>query len=50
MKHKIMFVLLIVTMFFMCAGCTIEEDCYDCNTLVINPNTGELDCKIIECE
>ena len=49
MIYKVSFVLLIVTMFFMCVGCEIEDTCYDCDTIVMDPYTGELDCLIVDC-
>ena len=33
----------------MMSACTIEETCYDCNTIVIN-DVGDLDCLIVECK
>ena len=32
----------------MTSACTIEETCYDCNTIVLN-DVGDLDCLIVDC-
>lgn len=48
-ENTVVIFILLTSLWLMVLGCTIEEDCYDCDTIVIN-DEGELDCKIIECK
>ena len=48
-ENTVVIFILITSLWLMVLGCTIEEDCYDCDTIVIN-DEGELDCLIIECK
>ena len=47
-ENTIVIFILLTSLWLMALGCTIEETCYDCNTLVLNQN-NELDCLIIDC-
>jgi len=48
-ENTFVIIVLIISLCFMFFGCTIEETCYDCNTIVLN-EFGELDCLMIDCE
>ena len=40
-------IILLLTLAF--ASCEIQEDCYDCTVVVLNPQTNELDCLQVDC-
>jgi hypothetical protein len=48
-ENSVVIVILLTSLWLMVLGCTIEETCYDCDTIVLD-EAGEIDCLIIECK